>query len=60
MPIDPGEVGVLLRLALAADLGLDLDVDGVRGEPGEVGVGVVAVEVAGVEVHAEVGGVDRP
>ena len=55
---DPGEVGVFLGLPLAADLGLDLDVDRVGGELGEVGVGVVAVEVAGVEVDAEVGRVD--
>ena len=44
-----------LALPLAADLGLDLDVDRVGGELGDLGVGVLAVEVAGVEVHAEVG-----
>ena len=36
---EPREVGVFLLLPLPADLGLDLDVQGIRRELGEVGVG---------------------
>src|SRR5262245_33563020 len=52
------QVGRLRGLPLAADPGLDLHDDGVGGDPGEVVVGVLRVEVPRVEVHAEIRAVD--
>ena len=54
------QVGRLLRPSSAADLGLDLDVDRVGCRQSDLGVGVRAVEVARVEVHAEIGALDGP
>src|SRR5262245_15985759 len=57
---DLREVRLLLRAALAANLGLDLDVDGVGCHFGKFDVGVRAVKVPGVEVDTEVRPLDRP
>ncbi len=49
----PFQVGLFLLLARPLDLRFDLHGDGVRGEPSEIGVWIVANEIARVPIDAE-------
>lgn len=52
------EVGGLFLRAFGLEFGFELDVDGVGSAAGEVAVGIVGVEIGGIEVDAEPGALD--